>query len=398
MSSTDSGVNLQALEAASLLLGLCSGAGPAAPLLQEVITLLRSGPSERDLEHAIASIKAITNFTHRTNIKTVLHNTLDRILDFSTIRDAVRLGQTSVAFRYLVRNYIVRRLHSMLKTWVKDPQLLRVIMRDTKAVISGSWVLAFLLGLADDIRWEVKDIDFYVPWGYACKALLGHLTNKEGYVVTDKYPTTPVADADGFIPFNTLSYDFAKRSMRAVYKLHKEVLVGGVIVGVRSIDVIESKSMSNAVEPIMHFDKTYVMNWIAYDSIVCLYPTLTFDKIGVDQSYRTGHKIEIRKAKYAERGFSTVRDTAELRMACGAACVSLTRDTHDVGTMVVPLVEGGGSLDEMPQVRWKLARERILACANPRCPRALMGGFALRSQVRFSWDDQGQLQSWISPS
>ncbi|KAG8994870.1 hypothetical protein FRB94_009619 [Tulasnella sp. JGI-2019a] len=380
MTSHNSDVNLQALEAASLLLGLCSGAGPAAPLLQEVITLLRSGPTVHDLEHAIASIKAITDFNHHTNVDMVLRNALDRILDFSTIRDAVRLGQTSIAFRHLVRNYIVRRLHSMLKTWVKDPQLLRVIMRDTKAMISGSWVLSFLLGLADDVRWEAKDIDFYVPFGYTCKTLLNHLTKNEGYVLAAKYPIT-ITGPEGFAPFNLISYDFAKRSTRAVYKLHKEVLLDGVAVGVRSIDVIESTSVDNAVDPIMWFDRTYVMNWVAYDSIVCLYPTLTFDKIGVDQTYRTDHKTEIRKAKYAERRFTTVRRVAEIGMTCGAACVSLTRNTHDIGTMVVPLAEGGGSLEEMPQVGWKLHRESLLTCTDQRCPRALIGGFTMRNRA-----------------
>ncbi|KAG8864348.1 hypothetical protein FRB96_006170 [Tulasnella sp. 330] len=374
MALNESGVNLEALEAASMLSGLCSGTGPTAFLLQEVVTLLRNRPSVGELEKAIASLKEITNLAHRTNVNAVLHNAFDRILDFSTIRDAVRLGQTSVAFRLRVQNYIVRRLHSMLKAWFLDPPLLRVVMRDTKAVISGSWVLTFLLGLVDDVQWEAKDIDFYVPFGYACKALITHLTTKEGYVQTAKYPIAPVVGDEGqLVAFDTLSYDFGRRSMRAVYKLKKDVVMDSVVVGTRNIDIIESKSMNNGIEPIMHFDRTYVMNWITYDSIVCLYPTLTFDKIGVDQSYRKGHKIEIRKAKYAERGFATVRDTAELRMACGAACLSLTRDTHDVGTMIVPLVEGGGSLEEMPQIRWKLAMERMLTCPNPKCTRGRYG-------------------------
>ncbi|KAG9037602.1 hypothetical protein FRB95_004822 [Tulasnella sp. JGI-2019a] len=107
--------------------------------------------------------------------------------------------------RSLVRNYIVRRLHSTLKTWVKDPQPLRVIMQDTKAIISGSWVLSFLLGLADDVRWEAKDIDFYVPFGYICRSLQNYLTKNEGYVLAAKYPIT-ITGPEGFIPFNPISY------------------------------------------------------------------------------------------------------------------------------------------------------------------------------------------------
>lgn len=250
-----------------------------------------------ELEQAIASIKAITNVAHRTNIDTVLHNAFDRILDFSTIRDAVRLGQTLVAFRLRVQNYIVRRLHSMLRTWFQDPLLLRVVMRDTKAVIAGFWVLAFLLGLADDINWEAKDVDFYVPWGYACKNLVTHLTTNEGYVQTAKYPTATVLNNEGIVvAFDTLSYDFGRRSMHAVYKLKKDVVVDGIVVGSRNIDIIEGQSMTSGVEPIMYFDRTYVMNWITHDSIVCLYPTLTFDKIGIDQTHRRGHEIEARRA------------------------------------------------------------------------------------------------------
>lgn len=173
----------------------------------------------------------------------------------------------------------------------------------------------------------------------------------------------------------------ASRCVRHVYKLAKDVLDPdtGAVSRTCSIDVIEGKSNpdnlgSRGIEPITFFDRTYVMNWVAFDSVVCLYPNLTYDKVGVDQVYKNDKKARDRKAKYDGRRFRTVRDVRELGIGwrCGDACVALTRDTRDVGTMVVPLVEGGGAVDDMPEVRWRLARQYLLACKNPACPRRRM--------------------------
>ncbi|KAG9019971.1 hypothetical protein FRB95_005309, partial [Tulasnella sp. JGI-2019a] len=77
---------------------------------------------------------------------------LDRILDFCTMREVVLFGQTSSSFRLEVRSYLLRRLASMLSPWIRDYTSMRHVMNETRSIISGSWALGFILGLADPVE------------------------------------------------------------------------------------------------------------------------------------------------------------------------------------------------------------------------------------------------------
>ncbi|KAG8987913.1 hypothetical protein FRB93_004359 [Tulasnella sp. JGI-2019a] len=289
---------------------------------------------------------------------------LDRILDFCTMREVTLFGQTSSSFRLEVRSYLLRRLASMLSPWIRDYTSMRHVMNESRSIISGSWALGFILGLADPVEWFAKDVDLYVTKGMPCQQLVAYLVTREGYTVAKQYKAwgrkkNPVLT-------EVEMYD---RGIENVYKLTKVHNNGSEY----TIDVIES-ARNSVIDPIILFDSTYVMNWIAHDSIVCLYPTLTLNKLGIDQSHaREGPRFQARELKYQERGFIRARNVNDLpdSPSCREACLCLFRSTYDVGVMVVSLITGGGDASHhiMPEARWRLRNgEGYAGCQRMGCP------------------------------
>jgi hypothetical protein len=79
----------------------------------------------------------------------------------------------------------LRRLHCdvwsgidrLLRRFVKKPLALRGVMRDHRAVISGSFALQFF----ERVSWKESDLDLFVQKPSEAKALKEHLVRKEGY-------------------------------------------------------------------------------------------------------------------------------------------------------------------------------------------------------------------------
>nr|KAG8987912.1 hypothetical protein FRB93_004358 [Tulasnella sp. JGI-2019a]KAG9039459.1 hypothetical protein FRB95_010748 [Tulasnella sp. JGI-2019a] len=336
-------------------------------LLRAFSTLLKAGGSPSDIQAVTEFIKSSI---HRKKTEKTLDDStcLDKILDFCTMQDVASFGQTSMSFRLKVRSYILRRLKTMLRPWV-DYARMRDVMEEIGAVISGSWALAFLLGLGDEVAWSAKDVDLYVPNGNSCERLVTYLSTIEGYTEVQHYLLSGGLEQATLRQLDpeeqSEAYTFNRRGIHNVY-IVKKVLKDGTC---RSIDIIESIGPS-AVSPIVSFDYTCVMNWIAHDSIVCLYPKLTFKKLGIDQSIKgDGHRVQSRMLKYRQRGFVHARQTEMLpgSPVCGSACIALSRSTHDIGAMIVPLTDGDGdaSYDSMPRVHWELRGKE--GCHHPDC-------------------------------
>lgn len=363
-----------------------------APLkLHEVALLLQKGPTASEIESVVDFVQSITRSKRRSNVHTTLENCLYRILDFCTMRDVLLFSQLSRSFQLGVRDYLSKRLHSMLRPWMKDAVAFRKAMGETDTLISGSWALAFLMGLADPVRWEAKDLDLYVPRGDPCKKLVDHLSEHQGFTDVERYvlvgalqdvslpstPTVPAPPVEGREDAQQ-GYSFNRRGILNVYKLTKTFDTGKTC----TIDIIESVT-DNAVSPIVSFDYTCLMNYITHDGIYCLYPKLTFDKLGMDQSYEgSGHRSTTRHEKYTERGFKHVRKTTDLpgRVPCGSACPHLVRRNHDAGTMIVPLTEEPAMIKDSMRASWRLRGdpdELTVQCFNPHCPREYETGFSL---------------------
>ncbi|KAG8908068.1 hypothetical protein FRB99_000512 [Tulasnella sp. 403] len=311
----------------------------------------------------------------------LLEGSLDRILDFCPLPDVMTFGQTSRHLRWVVRNYLERRLNTTLKVYVDSPLRMREVMRDNQCVLSGSSALDFVLGA--DKHWESADLDIYAPLGAKCASIIRYLHN-------DGYETTKIYD------HNPSFHPYGNQEFRTVTKLFKIVELPGREPRRLSIDVIESQ-LSNSLAPILRFHTTAVMNWISADSITVAYPSLTFQHIGV-YGLRPGNPRQPRHArwmnKYTDRGFLVVQDTSMLAGPCGNACRALWRATNDVGCLSVTFNDDEdpgrapiASYEEMvgnrlPHVAWCLARGRAgIACYNPTCPNTYYEGNRL--QTRF---------------
>ncbi|KAG8924282.1 hypothetical protein FRC02_010533 [Tulasnella sp. 418] len=159
-------------------------------LLGELASFLQSSPTLAQIERARKVLQAVTvsdipfitsNDSHRENLNFILHNVLDNILDFSSIREVITIGQLSHHFRLQVRSYLVRSINIMLKEWFSDVVAFRAMMRTTGCVISGSTVLSFL----NREQLNPGDLDVYVSNGSSCTQVLQYLVNKEGYTLQD---------------------------------------------------------------------------------------------------------------------------------------------------------------------------------------------------------------------
>lgn len=201
---------------------------------------------------------------------------------------------------------------------------LRQVMKDAKAVISGSnALLPFYRG-----TFEAGDLDIYLPVR-SCLIIRAFLL-KQGY-----------RQAIG-----PQWYTQSNPSIRVVHSWKKDDL---------SIDVIYSRSNS-AIQLIAEFSSTLVMNYIAWFGLVSLYPRLTLQKVGVVNSSSPGAVAS--RLKYEARGFEFVEHVREQgRHVCkiDKICPSTIRSIHDTGVMFVPFRGCRGSLhDHEETLCWRL--------------------------------------------
>jgi len=98
----------------------------------------------------------------------------------------------------------------------------------------------------------------------------------------------------------------------------------------RKIDVLESESES-AIDPLKSFHSTLVMNFIAWNSISVLYPSLTFRKIAIVQD-ATGQRGSWWRKKYSARGFDIKDHDKALQDAC-LVCPGLHRSVDDQNSL-----------------------------------------------------------------
>lgn len=289
----------------------------------------------------------------------VVRNCLDRIMDFCPLVDVNTISQISAAHPPLVRSYLSRRFNTLLKRWLSEAVEFRELMSVTETVISGSTVLAFILG-AD---WESKDLDLYVARGSPCQQVIQHLL-REGYKVQS------VARSLG----HPYIHPEAEYQIHAVHKLTKVVGTdeeGGESAAPLQIDVIESASR-DSLRPIFKFHSSAVMNWIASDSIMITHPDLTFSMKSVFHELvrQPEGKVALWTSKYGERGFQFFHGTERLGQACGGACPTIWRNTWDAGCLCIQFGEDG-TVQHPSYQAWTLFREaNRQQCRNPWCFRS----------------------------
>jgi hypothetical protein len=134
----------------------------------------------------------------------------------------------------------------------------RAMMKEHDVIISGSAALHALMACP----WPINDVDLYC--GRGSVPAVAEFLQEHGYM--NLAPVDVDGDAGASDPYLSLR---TVRSVRSFcHSAHRT-----------KIDIIESNTGS-CVAPLLEFHSTPVMNWIAHDGIVSLYPDLTMQLRG----------------------------------------------------------------------------------------------------------------------
>jgi len=161
--------------------------------------------------------------------------------------------------------------------------LLRAKMRETRAILSGSAVLAML---HPDL-FQPNDLDFYIPpHGFPSFLLF---VEDHGYRIDGNL------SSDGH-------YDQQRLRLVVTKLVHQ--------VSHKTINVITTTYHWHVIYCVVSFHSTLVMNYVAWYGIVSLYPEWTMNKAGliIRDTPITGLCFK----KYSDRGFLLRQDVNDL--------------------------------------------------------------------------------------
>ncbi|KAJ3560310.1 hypothetical protein NP233_g10920 [Leucocoprinus birnbaumii] len=199
------------------------------------------------------------------------------VLESLPMRDLVKFQAVNHELRALATSVVQQRTDNMLGRFI-DPVSLMEVMRETKAVISGSSVLLLLT----DATFVPSDLDVYIQAKYVDRFL--------SYISTHGYTENWCRDAN--------VTDYGQEFLEIVYRFSKSA---GPAETTTVINVISTSH--SPLAPILDFDLTHVINALTPFGIICFYPMFTFLKRGVANQIPVAPS---RRAKYWERGFEEV--------------------------------------------------------------------------------------------
>ncbi|KAH6888901.1 hypothetical protein BKA70DRAFT_1235243 [Coprinopsis sp. MPI-PUGE-AT-0042] len=199
---------------------------------------------------------------------------LDALQAFAKIRPllAHRILQTRFTSRLTTHGLPVKRTVKMMK----DTDTLIARSTSTAVVADKS-----IVNMDIDMYTGHSQIDPVMAFLCSNGYLVVHSTDEDWGSSEDSdsdismVSLTSLTDTKSPMPTDAASY--ARNWISSIYTLYhldKET----------KINVIQSTCGSSAA-PILEFHSTVVMNWIAWDGVVCLYPQLTLDKKGTDPIY-----------------------------------------------------------------------------------------------------------------
>ena len=205
-------------------------------------------------------------------------------LDYLDIRELVPIAAINLYHLHIVRKYIQQCFGKMAGQFFDDTKAFSRMLKDLRAVISGSAALHLMLP-PKFTNWTPQDLDIYAPYTHHI-SLYARLLNM-GYSITDEHDSDEPPYSDSLI--------------KQVATLSN---------GTRQIHVIFSKC-ETAFTPIFEFHSTAVMNFISADHIFSAYPNLTFNGLSMINPgavYFSDFNISAIDAlrKYDARGFRYV--------------------------------------------------------------------------------------------
>lgn len=265
--------------------------------------------------------------SHGLLVATLCVEIIDYILGFSSIPTLLRLQATSTAHYVLVRKHIYRRSRLLVRPFVTEPENLFLVLKLSRAAISGSSALRFMLPYMSQ-DWTCKDLDIYTP--QIESEVVVNFFLLEGYKVAKMAKAKP--------PYRPGMFD-----------------VTTMIKGARSIDVVMMPHTS-FFTTISRFHLSCLINFLSADGFFSAYPTLTNAEYSlVSHLAFTGNgdtsprdtTVEAYR-KYQRRGFKLLHlpktvnlprseDTAPMH-SCGVSvwCPHTPRTTNDPHCLYVP--------------------------------------------------------------
>ncbi|KAL1942614.1 hypothetical protein VTO73DRAFT_4854 [Trametes versicolor] len=170
------------------------------------------------------------------------------LLQYMCLPTLLAFGSAHRRCNEWVVKHLDKTLDSRLTRYVEDPTAFRAALRMLGGVLSGSFVLSFLM--MNDLRdFTPNDLDVYLPNSVAAR-FARYLMDVEGYILR----------RTARVPYGT------NDAHRMVVVLQKHGM---------QIDVIPSNNDS-ALLPIAHFWGSHLMNFITADTFCVAYPQLTF--------------------------------------------------------------------------------------------------------------------------
>ncbi|KAK7681745.1 hypothetical protein QCA50_015092 [Cerrena zonata] len=210
---------------------------------------------------------------------------------------------------------------TFLKTLSKvtaQPVAFRDMMRLTKAIITGSTALHYIL--RQPVEWQPSDLDLIVPL-QSFEIALSFIVKLPGAIVR--------FDSD----------DEANNAYPGLRRGYTRMVQVQTTYG--CIDVMQSSSRS-PFNPLPSYWGTHVMNALTADSFICPYPKLTYRHIALVKHRSQHPTITAVEHKYRSRGFTlytSTRQFANLSESCHdfSACSGRDRYFGDYETLIVPI-------------------------------------------------------------
>ncbi|KAJ2920005.1 hypothetical protein MD484_g401, partial [Candolleomyces efflorescens] len=296
---------------------------------------------------------------------------------------AVCIGATSRYHQKLYKEQAMERVCNWLMEFGLPPIPTIMMMKQIRAVISGSWVLA----LIEPGLFQPADLDLYVPQG-AMTVLEQFLSDTGGFIEVFKDKSkTKSAEYTGWRVTSIT---------RVRYFKHEPTDT--------TLNVIETES--SAPTAVFMFHSTFIMNYVTWNTLVCSYPRSTCDHRGLVSSDTTDMppRTQTNIIKYIRRGFKIEHSPSKCdkQHTCGASahCPDTLRSVTDADTMRSTFLNTDDNTPDLvdPTVEWKLASCR--ACRPEEAPvskSGYVGNSSFSATVTdLTGDDEGEGSVYVS--
>jgi hypothetical protein len=225
----------------------------------------------------------------------------------------------------------------LLADFVDRPKEYRMVMKETRSVISGGLVLQFLV----KVRWLESDMDVFTCGERSARQMVKYLADKEGYS-EESADWTPRSECESFeVTTLTCTKYGRQRVIQIMY--HRG----------HSSDV--SCVIAEAI--LKGFYSTALLNFITWNKVYCLFPVTTIkhrEMCMLSCSNLVASNVQNGVSKYERRGWKL----APFR--CNEGEVREIRRIGDKFTKVLDIagMEGQGEMDDPLERCWFVISKR----------------------------------------